>query len=978
MRRLSLLVMLAALIFALTTISAQSPVQSAAAQQVACPGAPPTRFAVGVQGTVSPTAPGTVSTPLRVRNQPSKTGQILLQLRDGAQFSVTGGPKCADGYLWWQIKTDNNVTGWVAEGDTSGYYIDPVAGGSSPTVPANATAAPISALPPANQAPPGDDSGFQAKPFSEYKPGKVNTSASLQPYAVAPDFANTVITSALSKDQLDYVQRNAFVVSPGSELEFYTVYEKARYNYEPLFITTDSLLHSFHLVFDKVLRTAESSYFVPLLQDMNAALLSQTDAQYQALKSTDWEAAAQRTVAYLGVAAKLADPSIPIPAYVQDSVNKELALINAAQGIAPSVIFPELKEGEDYSQYIPRGHYTRSDALKTYFRSMMWYGRLTFRLSKPEETKSALLLVQAVRTAKVNGKRGLDAWNDLYAPTVFFVGHSDALTIPQYIDMMAKVYGATADVKAIQAKGIDPFVSAATALPAPKILNAVIQDTDDIAKETKGLRFMGQRFVWDAYAFRELIYRNVGTRDKPRALPMALDVFAALGSERALQLLDKQGATGLENYTKQMTKVRNEVSTLNEANWTETLYGAWLYTLTTLGQPAGASYPSFMLNDAYQDRSLYSALGSFAELKHDTILYAEQAYAEMGGGGGKSPAPEPVMPLNYVEPLPLFWARLAALAEMTDTGLGSRQLLSAQDAETLKSLAQIARRLQKDSQLELQNKPLGDEEQKLLRFYGGDLEKIYTATADPKDNNQGPAAGFTDQPQAAIVADVATDPASQKVLELGIGRVFDIYAAVPAANGKLSVTHGAVFSFYEFTQPLSNRLTDESWQKLLDSGKAPDVPAWTSSFMAKETVDKMLSEAVRSFQTRLVGELWYSPEESYSQTSSATDNVSKFIAKQLEPLVKAKQYEGRQMVEVNFRSFDMKDAKTAIVTTRETIRGELHNNNPTDPNLDGPKVATRGPYSVDVTYTLTLGQNGWAVTNVVSNTPFPPWTKIAG
>jgi hypothetical protein len=79
-------------------------------------------------------------------------------------------------------------------------------------------------------------------------------------------------------------------------------------------------------------------------------------------------------------------------------------------------------------------------------------------------------------------------------------------------------------------------------------------DTDDEAATTKGLRFMGQRFVPDAYIFRQLIYRNVGTRDHRRGLPKGLDVFAAMGSERAYQLLDEMGETSYENYPAQMAR----------------------------------------------------------------------------------------------------------------------------------------------------------------------------------------------------------------------------------------------------------------------------------------------------------------------------------------------------------------------------------------------------------------------------------------
>ena len=69
----------------------------------------------------------------------------------------------------------------------------------------------------------------------------------------------------------------------------------------------------------------------------------------------------------------------------EERLMAELALINAAAGpsFQPSPIFPLLAYGEDYSQYLPRGHYTRTDPLKAYFKSMMWYGRMTFRLGDP-------------------------------------------------------------------------------------------------------------------------------------------------------------------------------------------------------------------------------------------------------------------------------------------------------------------------------------------------------------------------------------------------------------------------------------------------------------------------------------------------------------------------------------------------------------------------------------------------------------------
>jgi hypothetical protein len=240
----------------------------------------------------------------------------------------------------------------------------------------------------------------------------------------------------------------------------------------------------------------------------------------------------------------------------------------------------------------------------------------------------------------------MGAWADLYSPTVFFVGRSDDLTASQYFPVIDAVYGAEPALETIADDSkLDTFIEAANQLPPPRILGMVISDQDDEEAETKGLRFMGQRFVPDAYIFRQLIYRNVGpnetTGDPRRGLPKGLDLMAAMGSERAYAILEEEGDTGHANYPEQFQKVKKWLDGLSVDEWTETLYNSWIYTFFPLLEVPSEGYPAFMRSDAWLDKQLNTTLGSWAELKHDTILYAKQVYAEMGGG---PPPPEPVLP----------------------------------------------------------------------------------------------------------------------------------------------------------------------------------------------------------------------------------------------------------------------------------------------------------------------------------------------
>jgi len=824
--------------------------------------------------------------------------------------------------------------------------------------------------------------------FATFRETAVDVVPMLGHEPIAPDLSNVRIAYLLSPEQRARLAQDGLVVAPGTEKEFFTVYEQARYANAPLFVTSDSVLHVYHLLFNKTLRTAEREYFIPLLRDLNDAMLAQTDSQYQALRGTEWEDAARRTVAFAAVAGRLLDENFPVPAYAADLVTAELAQIEAAAGIIPSPLFPGLEFGEDYTQYIPRGHYTMSEDLTAYFKSMMWYGRMTFRLRTDDpdvgraETRSALLLVYALRQAEVNGQPALLTWADLYNPTVFFVGRSDDLTILQYSQVMDAVYGVGATLTAVADDALlDTFIDQADQLPPPRILGLVISETDDVEETTKGLRFMGQRFVPDAYIFRELIYRNVGTAQEPRMLPSGLDVMAALGSERAYEILDEMGETAYQNYPEQMAKMRAWTGSLTADDWTETLYNTWLYSFFPLLEPPASGYPAFMQSTAWLDKQINTALGSWAELKHDTILYAKQVYAEMGGG---PMPPDPLPPTSYVEPVPHFYARLAALTSMTREGLGDRGLLSERDEDSLLRLEELVTALQLMAEKQLRGEPLTAAENDRLLFYGGELEHLTMAAADSDEDDPFAMPVMEEEPQAAVIADVATAPDPGRtglpdgpiVLEVGVGRINEIYVVVPVVTEdgtiSLQVAKGGVFSYYEFPWPADDRLTDEKWREMLDSGEAPPLPDWTTSFVSEATAYTPLQQGVFNFQRSLNNAYWYLTADSVT----ATDAAHQQIRPTVDALEAQRRYEGRQLLSVNYRSFDFQADDRAVVTVRETWQDTLYEYEEGDyPGDYRTPLAERGPYTLDVTYTLLLQDGYWLVSNIVWANQPPPWTE---
>ncbi|MCG9969885.1 DUF3160 domain-containing protein [Pelotomaculum terephthalicicum JT] len=670
--------------------------------------------------------------------------------------------------------------------------------------------------------------------FTGYEDLPVQVNPAVEPYAVKPDMGNITNKDMfeLSPAAKNLLIKNGFVVVPNKyEKEFFSLYERNRYEPVPLFITTDSVLHNYHLFFDHLLRVVETEKLAPELKELNKSMLNQAQKQYKDLQGTIWENAARRNVGFFAVACKLVDPDEAIPSLVKNEVEKELDLIENHQGIAVSPLMniggnDELSGAfqEDYSQYVPRGHYDKTDSLKAYFKSMMWYGRLNFRFKSEDETRSALLITMAL--GKGENRR---MWDDIYATTSFFVGKSDDISYAQIRETIDKIYGINADLQTVLSSPDkwNALLEAAGQLEPPSLNSIPVNAGTSQAErkeEIKGFRFMGQRFTIDASVFQRLVYREVGenSQGEQRMLPRGMDIPAAMGSAEAYAILQSMGETDYRNYPENMAEMKTYINSLSDETWTQNLYWNWLYALMPLIQEKPEGYPSFMRSQAWARKELNTYLGSWAELKHDTILYAKQVYAEAGGGG------EQVDDRGYVEPNPYLYARLASLVKMTGDCLLERELLNERDKESLERMETLVTALKTISEKELANTPLTDEEYELIRSYGGQLEHFWIDALSDEGVDHRSAAN--DRP-AALVGDVATDPNGQ-VLEEATGRVFNIYAVVPV-DGKLRIAVGGVYSYYEFPWPLSDRLTDAKWHKMLDDGQAPPQPEWTKSFIAE-------------------------------------------------------------------------------------------------------------------------------------------------
>lgn len=685
------------------------------------------------------------------------------------------------------------------------------------------------------------------KPFSgEMVGGEITLSVwSPQPYAGEniqlplnlSRVTNIQTLDGLTADQKTFLAENGFVVIHSQEAQFGDIrVETSAKTGQPYYLTTDAAFHALHLLFDDLLKSLEREYFRAQMIAITKAILQQMRSDFPEMQGTSIEADAQQALAYLSVALKLFDPSAEIDPSVTNIVSQQVEQIMAGAGRAESVLVPDFED--DYGAYRPVGHYAGDPDLEAYFRGMTWYGRMHFLLEdqeKPDFTPSRLPLIVtlALRRAQLNDQPASDAWAELHRILTFVVGPSDDAGPLEYAELMAQVYGDNPQIQDLADQTLwQDFLARRNQLPTPQINSLFVASTVDLAPQ-KGWRFMGQRFTLDGMIFQNVIFDRVKAKpdNTRRELPSGLDVMAAFGSLPAFQELQGQDITSFPNYMDQMEKMQQAVIAQPEEQWLGRFYDGWLYSFLPVVQTKDSTYPAYMQTSAWSYKDLNAALGSWAELKHDTILYTKMP--EMAGGGGppmSGPAP------SYVEPNPQAFYRMAYMARTLSCGLQSLVLhdicppppggmgTGLTDASNyISGMWQLGSRLETLGNIavkELTGTPFDEEDNSAITDCLGMIECLNTDTGYNQPSGE--------MPETPIVA--AVSGANDKVLEVGIGNVDRIYVVVPL-EGKWEIAQGGVFSYYEFSQPRAERLTDEEWRNKLARGNV-EMPVWASNFVS--------------------------------------------------------------------------------------------------------------------------------------------------
>ena len=454
----------------------------------------------------------------------------------------------------------------------------------------------------------------------------------------------------------------------------------------------------------------------------------------------------------------------------------------------------------------------------------------------------------------------------IYRVTAFFAGFSDDLTPIETRPVVDELLGAAQGFDALADPAqVDLLRARLGALRNPRIYSGAAAEAAavdparsvdptallELVGSTVGMRLMGQRYTPDADVMGQLAFPDVGAPTTPiggagpftlvqtrlgpvRGFSRGLDVMQLLGAPRARPILDELGDSAYERYDQAVQAAGRIFPPPDDPAWRQNLYWAWLDVLHAFVTPRERPTQAFETGDAWADRTLTTALASWAQLRHDTILYVKQPYA--GFGAGAPPPPPP--PKGFVEPNPEVFAKLIALNGMMRAGLEELQVLPPGAGEVLGTFDNLLVKLRDLAIKELEDRAIDETDNEFLSTFGGAcgflLDRIAAlnvpASGDPAapQGERGESAVDT---KTTLVADVMTNVDAAQVLEEATGRL-DLITVVMRApgTGDLTIAVGPVLSYYEFRWPMADRLTDEKWRALLDSAEAPVLPPWTCSY----------------------------------------------------------------------------------------------------------------------------------------------------
>lgn len=659
----------------------------------------------------------------------------------------------------------------------------------------------------------------------------------------------------LTSGEKSLLDKNGFMVTervnfPTFQSAFSSIFNKDL----PVMVTSDAILHAFHMSYDKILMEVELEVLIPELKSFLKSLHEKLPALASAYSTDAGMATPLKDVdIYLTVARTLLEgQAAPVFAGNSSEIAAILQYI-ASEKPEEVKLFSSTNKIMDFSQFKPRGHYANSmhPELASYFKAMIWLGRTEIYLSAPRaiepaptaediqrQTIDAGLILEAVQASAT-----FPQYEKINGIIQFFTGEQDNVTLTN-LKTLSESVKITKAGELLDMSKLKTFQDSLKnqSYAFQRILSQIIitgfNSPDSIIPASAFLLF-GQRFVIDSYVtaqvvFDRIVYNNSRVK---RLMPSTLDILYALGNDASAQLL--QNEIDKYHYGTNLAALRYLVDSYSPDFWDLSLYNGWLNSIRQLNPKKDReNLPLFMQTAAWWQQKLNTQLASWTQLRHDNLLYAKQSYT---GGMGCS------FPYGYVEPVPEFFLELKKLTEKAKNYFSdfnfANQNVKIEITNHFAHAISVYTNLAAIAEKELNKAPLSNEDITFIRGLittgglCGDFTPGWYSRLFFRENDKSP------QEYEYVVADVHTVPTDEWgnpigwVLHAGTGPVNLGVFSVENPSGETITYAGPVSSYYEYTAAGFQRLDDQEWVSMMNTNKpaAPLRPEFVNLYLADKS-----------------------------------------------------------------------------------------------------------------------------------------------
>ena len=639
---------------------------------------------------------------------------------------------------------------------------------------------------------------FNTKEVKDFEDIDIETN--VKPYEVPKNykmihgFAQDEYSKSYNEHIMQNIINDGFFINYEKFEQPFSLYEMDQYTFGNSFITTDSIVHLYHIIYLGMMEEMEQNSLKQKFIALSKNCLDNAINDYKEAKGDDKNLTLRNAALFLCALDLLeADYDGEVPSEVRDLADKELENIKAEGNAVSNITGEEI----DYSQFKARGNYTKNENLKKYFKINMLYSQELVHLENPDESINLEALKQAILISRtmLKDETSFKLWQDIYKPISFLVENTEDTTP---IDIYKSISTATKE-NTIEAVLADNVVNAV----ADEIKN---KENPKIKPDSgKVFAFLPQRAVVDNTWLQNL----VDTRPQSqRPVVSGVDLMALLGNSLAERLtLTNEDNLKWDEFKEKYEETKAMVDARTDKEEKANIYRTWLWVLKAFNNEYGEGYPDFMKSEKWQYKDLNTALASWAQLKHDTILYAKEFGAEMGGY-------DPVEVKHYVEPNVNLYRRVKYLVGLTMDADEKYSLLNETQRDRLKDFDNMLEFLIKVSLEELKDETTSDEDNERLSVIGGEMENIFMAFNDgggdfeiaPRDRDTANVADIQ-----MIGSNVVNKPAGS-FLEVGSGRFSTMYV-IYRLDDKYYIGRGPVMNYYEFYS--DHRLDNNEFKEML-------------------------------------------------------------------------------------------------------------------------------------------------------------------